>query len=249
MITLPTPAVVTFETTLPSNGKKVKYRPFLMKEEKVLMIAYESADQGEKDGQKQIMDALRSVLQSCILSDLDIDTLPAFDLEWLFLKVRIQSVGSMVRVGLRHGGDIVCDAVTEVDVDLAGVQMDKDPEHKMFFDMGGGFGVQMRYPTADVLEKIADIGEGANVIDILFEIIAVCVEQIVGPGDVVYDTKDLTSKQVSEWLMHFSRAKLEEINESFFGKMPSLNTEVKWVCKKCQTDQVTPVKGIMDFFV
>jgi hypothetical protein len=221
-----------------------------MKEEKVLMMAAQSAEQGDDAGVSNVITAIRNVLQDCIVTqDILIEELPSFDIEWLFVKVREQSVGSTIKVGLTHPhtDEFKCDDPTEVTVDLTKVVFEKPEGFKDYFDLGGGFGVKMTYPTAAIMDKLV-VTEQSNAVEVMFEIVAACVEQMVH-GDEVYDATEYDVKSIVDWLMNFSRSKIEEINELFFGKMPSLKSDVEWTCKVCKQKQTTHVRGIMDFFV
>jgi len=136
---LPTLSVPEFTTTLPSTGKKIKFRPFLVREEKILLIALE-------DGEKQtIIDAVVELLKNCIKSKVDVDKLPTFDIEWLFMQIRAKSVSEQIEMILSHGGNNECDAKTKYILNIEDLSITGNVSDGKI-DLGSGIGIKLDYP-------------------------------------------------------------------------------------------------------
>ena len=189
---LPKIATPTYELELPSTGKSIKYRPFLVKEEKVLVIALESEDT------KQITNAIKAVLKNCVLTKgIKVETLPTFDIEFLFLNIRGKSVGEEIEV------NIVCpdDGETNVPVfiDLDSIQVQKDDDHTNQIKLDDDLMMEMKYPSLEqFIKNNFDFQEG-NQMDQSFELIATCIDKIYNE-DEVWATADCTKKEVKEFL-------------------------------------------------
>ena len=189
---LPKIATPTYELELPSTGKSIKYRPFLVKEEKVLVIALESEDT------KQITNAIKAVLKNCVLTkEIKVENLPTFDIEFLFLNIRGKSVGEEIEV------NIVCpdDGETNVPVfiDLDSIQVSKDDNHTPQIKLDDDLMMEMKYPSLEQFIKNNFDFEEGNQMDQSFELIATCIDKIYNE-DEVWATADCTKKEVKEFL-------------------------------------------------
>jgi len=234
---LPKISAPTFTTTIPSNGREITYRPFLVKEEKNLLVAMESKDP------EHMTRAMIEMISGCILTeDINIEKLPAFDIEYLFLKVRGKSVSEKVNLSYRHKDGVnykgePCDAVTDVEVDLdqVKVKFSKGGLHEI--KLTDKLSMKMRYPT------LADIKNSSDELDEL-DMIARCIE-CVYDDEEVYEPDDLNDAKA--FLGSLNSQQFANI-ATFFNNMPSLSHEVTYTCQKCgQVDTIT-LKGISDFF-
>ena len=215
---LPKIATPTYELELPSTGKSIKYRPFLVKEEKVLVIALESEDT------KQITNAIKAVLKNCVLTKgIKVETLPTFDIEFLFLNIRGKSVGEEIEV------NIVCpdDGETNVPVfiDLDSIQVERDDDHTNQIKLDDDLMMEMKYPSLEqFIKNNFDFQEG-NQMDQSFELIATCIDKIYNE-DEVWATADCTKKEVKEFLESMNSSQFKEI-EKFFESMPKLKHTIE----------------------
>ena len=210
---LPKIATPTYELELPSTGETIQYRPFLVKEEKVLVIALESEDT------KQITTAIKTVIKNCIKTKgIKVDTLPTFDIEYLFLNIRGKSVGEEIEV------NIICpdDGETEVPVmiDIDTIQIQKNDEHTNKIQLDDNIMMVMKYPSLDQFIKNNFDFNDKNVMDQSFDLIASCIESICTEEDV-WATADCTKKEVTEFLESMNSSQFKGV-EKFFETMPKL---------------------------
>ena len=198
-----------YSTKLPSTGVDIEYRPYLVKEEKIMMVALESKDN------KQIVGAMKDVAQACILTDVDVDKLTAFDLEWMFLQLRSKSVGETADVKVKCQQDD-CESMTEVSVDLSEVEMD-DYEPNRVIQLNNDIGVQMVYPSVNLVEKYDE--EKLNNVDGVFDMIIDCLETIYDKDDV-YHVKDERREDVRDFCEALTSNQFSQLAE-FLQKLPS----------------------------
>ena len=236
---LPKIATPTYELELPSTGKSIKYRPFLVKEEKVLVIALESEDN------KQITNAIKAVLKSCVLTKgIKVETLPTFDIEYLFLNIRGKSVGEELDVTL------ICpdDGETEVSVqiDLDDIQIQKNDDHTNQVKLDNSLMMELRYPSLDqFIKNNFDFNE-TNQMDQSFALIASCIDKIYSDEEV-WATADCTKKEVNEFLESMNSAQFKEI-EKFFETMPKLKHDIKVTNPKTGVESDVVLEGLASFF-
>lgn len=233
---MPLPTLVTpeFRTKIPSTGKQIKFRPFLVKEEKILLMAAES---GEAE---DLVDATKQILENCLLTKVDIDTLASFDVEYLFLKLRAKSVGEQIEISLRHADTTECDHISKVEVDIDNITIDKiNPDDKVIM-LNDKMGIKMKYPTIN--ETIVNVSPSD--IDSLLELISKCIE-CVFEEDAIYD--DFTIEEMKDFINNFSTKQLERITD-FIENMPKLEKEVKYTCKKCGKEESYTLQGLESFF-
>ena len=236
---LPTIATPTYELELPSTGKKIKYRPFLVKEEKLLVLALETEDT------KQISTAIKTVLKNCIQSrGVKVENLPTFDIEFLFLNIRGKSVGEEIEV------NIVCpdDGETNVPVfiDLDSIQVERDDDHTNQIKLDDDLMMEMKYPSLEqFIKNNFDFQEG-NQMDQSFELIATCIDKIYNE-DEVWATADCTKKEVKEFLESMNSSQFKEI-EKFFESMPKLKHTIEITNPKTKVKSEVVLEGLASFF-
>jgi len=236
---LPKIATPTYELELPSTGASIKYRPFLVKEEKVLVIALESEDN------KQITNAIKAVLKSCILSKgIKVESLPTFDIEYLFLNIRGKSVGEDLDV------NIICpdDNKTQVPVTIAldEIEVQKDDNHTNKIKVDDSIMMEMKYPSLDqFIKNNFDFKEG-NQMDQSFDLIASCIDKIY-TEDEVWSTADCTKKEVKEFLESMNSSQFKDI-EKFFETMPKLQHTIDVTNPKTKVKSKVVLEGLASFF-
>ena len=236
---LPKIATPTYELELPSTGKSIKYRPFLVKEEKVLVIALESEDT------KQITNAIKAVLKNCVLTKgIKVENLPTFDIEYLFLNIRGKSVGEELEV------NIVCpdDGETNVPVfiDLDSIQVERSDDHTNQIKLDDDLMMEMKYPSLEqFIKNNFDFQEG-NQMDQSFELIATCIDKIYNE-DEVWATADCTKKEVKEFLESMNSSQFKEI-EKFFESMPKLKHTIEVTNPNTKVTSEVVLEGLASFF-
>ena len=236
---LPKIATPTYELELPSTGKSIKYRPFLVKEEKVLVIALESEDT------KQITNAIKAVLKNCVLTKgIKVENLPTFDIEFLFLNIRGKSVGEEIEV------NIVCpdDGETNVPVfiDLDSIQVERSDDHTNQIKLDDDLMMEMKYPSLEqFIKNNFDFQEG-NQMDQSFELIATCIDKIYNE-DEVWATADCTKKEVKDFLESMNSSQFKEI-EKFFESMPKLKHTIEVTNPNTKVTSEVVLEGLASFF-
>ena len=236
---LPKIATPTYELELPSTGETIKYRPFLVKEEKVLVIALESEDN------KQITNAIKAVLKSCVQTrGIKVENLPPFDIEYLFLNIRGKSFGEELEV------NIICpdDGETQVPVsiNLDYIKVEKSEEHTNKIKLDNNLMMEMAYPSLDqFIKNNFDFNE-TNQMDQSFALIASCIDKIYSDEEV-WATADCTKKEVNEFLESMNSAQFKEI-EKFFESMPKLQHNIKVTNPKTGVESDVVLEGLASFF-
>ena len=236
---LPKIATPTYELELPSTGQSIEYRPFLVKEEKVLVIALESEDN------KQITSAIKAVLKSCVLTKgIKVEQLPTFDIEFLFLNIRGKSVGEELEV------NIICpdDGETQVPViiNLDEIEVQKDENHTNKIKLDNSIMMEMKYPSLDQFIKSNFDFNEKNAMDQSFDLIAGSIDKIY-TEDEVWATADCTKKEVKEFLESMNSSQFKEI-ESFFDTMPKLSHTISVTNPKTKVKSDVVLEGLASFF-
>ena len=229
---LPKLTTPTYELDLPSTGEKIKYRPFLVKEQKLLMMAEESKEE------KQIMEMVQQLISACTFGKLDAIASPIFDVEYVFIQLRMRSVGEIVTVG------IICpdDEKTEVSVkvNLKDVDVLNDENHTNIVKVTDNIKMIMRYP------QIMDMKNLKNTTENVFALLQSCILE-VHDGDVIHNRADITKKDMNEFIDSFSTGQLENIME-FFDTMPKVRHVVSVTNPKTKVVSEIPLEG-MDTFL
>jgi len=235
---LPKISTPTYELELPSTGKKVKYRPFLVKEEKVLIIAMESEDE------KQITNAIKEVISNCIITrGIKVEQLSTFDIEYLFLNIRGKSVGEEVEVMVTCPDDGVTKVPTVINLDEIKVQ--KDEKHTRDIKLDNDLVLRMKYPSLEEFIKNNFSGEEITV-DNTFDLIASCVEQVYSEEES-WSASDCTKKELIQFLEQLSSKQFKEI-ETFFETMPKLSHTVVVKNPNTGVDNEILLEGLTAFF-
>jgi hypothetical protein len=237
---LPKVEVPTYELTLPSEDRKIKFRPFLVKEEKILYIAQETGDN------KAMIQALKDVVNACTFDTLHIDQLPIFDVEYIFLQLRAKSVAEIARFRTICPDDGKTYAEAEVDLTKVEVQVDENHTNKVIIDEKRNLGIVLRYPTLKnydyVSSKVVDTNEMDNVFSILID----CIDHIF-EGDKIYPAKDSTKDELKDFVETLPQEAFNKI-KTFFDTMPKLKHEIEVTNPKTEKVSKVMLQGISDFF-
>ena len=236
---LPTIVTPTYELELPSTGKKIKYRPFLVKEEKLLVLALET------ENTKDISTAIKTVLKNCIQSrGVKVENLPTFDIEFLFLNIRGKSVGEEVEVNLIAPDDE--ETQVPVTINLDDIQIQKTEDHTNKVKLDDALTMEMKYPSLDqFIKSNFDFTEEVNM-DQSFDLIASCIDKIYNEEEV-WSTADCTKKEVKDFLEQMNSMQFKEI-EKFFETMPKLSHSVTFTNPKTKVESTVVLEGLSSFF-
>ena len=235
---LPVLTTPTYELEVPSTDEKIKYRPFLVKEEKVLLIALESGESS------QIVQAIKTIVDECTNNKLPLGKLPMFDIEYIFLQIRSKAVGEVSKLNLLCPDD--GKTYVEVEVNLSEIEVEVNETHKNKIELTEDMGMIMTYPTIDsfIDGKFTDI-TAENMIDV----VASCVLQIYEKkGEVVYDAKDSTKQEMVEFIENMNTNQFKDVQD-FFDSMPVLKHTVKVKNPSTKVESEVTLKGLNDFFV
>jgi hypothetical protein len=236
---LPKISTPTYELELPSTGETIKYRPFLVKEEKLLVLALESEDM------KQITTAIKTVIKNCIQSkNIKVESLPTFDIEYLFLNIRGKSVGEEIEVNLIAPDDEVTPVPVKILID--DIKVKKSEEHTNKIKVDANLMMEMKYPSLDQFIKSNFDFNSSNTVDQSFDLIASCIDKIYNDEEV-WDTTDVTKKELNEFLDQMNSQQFKQI-EKFFETMPKLSHEVKITNPKTEVESTVVLEGLSSFF-
>lgn len=231
---LPSLSAPEFITTVPSTGEEIKYRPFLVKEEKILLMALEGNDQKERTN------AIMKILSNCVLSNVDIKKLATFDIEYLFLKLRGKSVGEVIEIKVGHTNpDNPCKHRTELEINIDEIQVVGDkPNDKIQLDES--IGVKLRFAG---MNDISDVDTESS--SDLFKMIAGCIEYVYDQENVY---GEFSQKEMETWLEQLSSEQFAKIT-AFFNDSPKLQHVVKWKCPECGEEDEMTLEGLAAFFM
>ena len=227
----------TYELEVPSTDEKIKYRPFLVKEEKILMIAMESKDN------TQIVNAVKDIVSACTFDKVDISNMPMFDVEYIFLNIRAKSVGEVSKLRVLCPDDKK--TYTNVEVDLTKVNVEIGEGHTNKIELTDDTGMIMTYPTID---SFTETGITTINAENMIELIGSCVLQIYeDKGEKVYQGKDQTKKELTEFIESMNTAQFKKV-QKFFDTMPKLKHTVKVKNPKTKKSSDITLNGLNDFF-
>ena len=234
---LPKLGVPQYELTLPSTGKTVKYRPFLVKEEKLLLLALESEDE------KEIVTAVKNTLKACVISRIKIDQLPSFDLEYLFLKIRSAAVGEVIEMTVTCTDDRETTTVARINIDDVEVEKPEGHTNKIMLD--GETGIVMKYPSMDrfIESQFLDKNVGT---DEVFAFIAEHIDQIF-QGEDVYDSSTTSKKEFREFVEGLTTKQFEAI-QKFYETMPRLTHSFTVINPNTGNECNYTIEGLQSFF-
>ena len=227
----------TYELEIPSTDEKIKFRPFLVKEEKILMMALETKDNA------QIISAVKDIVSECTFNKLNISTMPMFDVEYIFLQIRSKSVGEVSKVQILCPDDKK--TYTNVEIDLNEVKVQVEEGHTNKIELTDSMGIIMTYPNID---SFSDNGiQNINASNML-DVIGTCILQIYeDKGEKVYDAKDQTRKELTEFIEQLNSSQFSEVRK-FFDTMPKLKHDVKVKNPKTKKESKVTLSGLNDFF-
>ena len=238
---LPKIATPSYELELPSTGKTIQYRPFLVKEEKLLVIALESEDT------KQITNAIKAVIRSCVLTKgIKVETLPTFDIEFLFLNIRGKSVGEDIDVKLTCPDDN--ETEVSVNVNLDDIQVEKPEGHSNRIKLDKNLMMELKYPSLnEFIKNNFDPNDATkNPMEQSFELIGSCISKIYNE-DEVWAASDCSKKEISDFLDSMNSTQFKEV-EKFFETMPRLTHTIKVVNPKTKVESDVVLEGLASFF-
>ena len=242
-MSLPKLNVPVYEAMLPSTETVIKYRPFLVKEEKILLTAMESEDE------KSISIAIKQIINNCVQGKLDVDRLPTFDIEYLFLRLRAKSVGEVVKIGLKpfpcpqNEGEL-CEKTTEVEINLEEVKVIKNEKHTNKIMLDDNIGIMLSYPN---IEKLQDVmgskkSQTTQGMDMIKESVSMIFTE-----EETHDKGSFNEKELDEFLDSLNTQQFTLIR-NFFDTMPVLKHTVKYNCETCGEKKETTVQGLNSFF-
>ena len=231
---LPKLNTMTYELELPSNGETIKYRPFLVKEQKILMIAQESEDD------KQIQNAFAQIVKDCTFGELDPYVMPMFDLEYVFLQLRSRSVGEKVKLKLICPDDNETEVQVEIDLKNVNVQMTED--HTNVVTLTKDISMIMKYPNLSDMDGFDPQGQILS----LFEMIKRCILEI-RDGETIHNKVDISNKELDKFIDSMSTENFEGVS-NFFETMPKLRHVIKVTNPKTKKKSEIPIEGLQSFF-
>jgi hypothetical protein len=243
---LPKIDVPIYETKLISTGKTVKFRPFLVKEQKLFLISSQSDDIND------MINSVKQVITNCVLDDIDVNSLATFDIEHLFIQMRARSVGEIVNLKYNcnnlvkddKGEEKSCNNQVSFDLNLLEVEPIKNENHTNKIEITNEVGIIMKYPTFDMVNKLDIEGEDfSQIIDVIIE----CIDYIYDKDNVYYK-KDVSKEELITFIENLQQSSLEKI-QKFFDTLPKIKKDVHFACSKCGYNEDITVEGLGSFFV
>ena len=242
-MSLPTITVPQYTLTLPSTEKQVKYRPFLVKEEKILLLAMETEDE------KQIGTAIKTIIENCVYESLNIDTMPMFDIEYIFLQLRGKSKGEVIELKYscpKCKGDIA------LSLNIDDIKITRHEEHTNKIELTDNLGVMMKYPNLNLQMKVADTNKDKNKVEELFNAVIYCIDYIYDE-EKTYSTKDHTKKEMHDFVDSLTDTQFQKMTK-FFETIPALKHNITLDCKNklknklCGYKEEVTLEGLQSFF-
>lgn len=235
---LPMNATPIYTLTVPSTKKEFKYRPFLVKDEKALLVAQQSEDT------TVMLDTIKSVIVSCAKSDIDVDKLATFDIEYMFTQMRAVSVGELVELIFACDDCTVTEARVKMTLNLQDMKVVVDPSHTLNIKLFEEVGVMMKYPTINTLKKVeeSDLDDMDQMQDLMIE----CISYIYD-SDEIFHASEQTPEELSEFIDNLTSDQYQKIQQ-FFRTMPVLRQDVKYKCPVCSKQHNKYLQGLSSFF-
>jgi hypothetical protein len=241
---LPKLDVPIFTIDLPLTKTKLRYRPFLVKEEKLLLIAMES------DDEKTIMDTIKQIINNCCLDDVDTETLPITDLEYFFLHLRARSIGEIVDLQYKCNNKVKDDAGEEVEcgnnvklkVNVLEIEPTFNDKHTNKIELTDKLGIVMKYPNFATIDKV----KSNNDVEQILGIIMNCVDYIYDEESIYY-RKDISDEELTEFIENLTQKQFAKVQE-FFETVPAIKKEMDFKCNKCGYQEKILIEGIQNFF-
>ena len=230
---LPKINTVLYDLELPSTGKKVEYRPFLVKEEKILLTALEGGE--EKDMAK----AMKQIITQCVTSEkFNINKLAMIDLEYLFLNIRGKAVGDISTISFEHK----CGETIKLDIDLSKVEIVKDKNTSDLVNLTDDVMIRLRPPSIDNIVGAAN----KNQIDLVMEIVRECLVEII-QGDDVFSAQDHSKEELDEFLNSLSSGQFQKV-QTYYESLPKMKQDIEYTCPKCEKTETETLEGLASFF-
>jgi hypothetical protein len=235
-----------YETTLISNGKTVRYRPFLVKEQKLFLMASESQDI------KDTINAIKQVINNCVIDDIDVEEMATFDIEHLFLQLRARSVDEIVHLSFNCNNTVknekdeekLCGNLVKFDLNVLEIEPTINSEHTNKIEITDKLGVVMKYPTFNMINKL-DVD--SQTMDQFLEVIVSCIDYIYDEEQVYY-AKDSSKKELIEFIENLKQSDLGKI-QKFFDTLPKIKKNLDFNCNKCGYEENITIEGVQNFFV
>lgn len=243
---LPKLDVPIYELKLPLLDKIVRYRPFLVKEEKLLLMAMESNDE------KSVVDAVKQIVNNCCIDEIDVDDLPIVDLEFLFLNLRARSVGEVVELQYKCNNKVkkedseeekTCGTIVKFNLNLLELNPVIDEKHSNKIELSADTGIVMKYPNFKLVEKI----DAESEVDRIMKMIVECVDFIYDKDNIYY-RKDIEEKELQEFIESLTRDQFKNV-QTFFETLPKIKKNLHFQCSKCKYEEDFDVEGLQNFFV
>tara|TARA_R110000823_G_scaffold207435_3_gene338006 strand:- start:282 stop:1010 length:729 start_codon:yes stop_codon:yes gene_type:complete len=239
---LPKLDVPIYKLNIPSSGKEISYRPFLVKEEKILLMAMEGGDD------KEITTAIKQIINNCVVDDgIEVDNMPLFDIEYMLLNIRARSMGDVVKTSYvnKKCKREDCSPV-EIEIDLSTIEVSTDENHKSKIELNDKVGIIMKYPSMYMMDK-KTIGKDRDAsTEDVFEVISECIDKIYD-ADNVYNQSDYTKDELKEFVDSFTSEQFKQI-QKFFDTMPKMYKDVVFSCEKCNYKEDIKIEGLAGFF-
>jgi hypothetical protein len=243
---LPKIDVPIYETKLISSGKTIRYRPFLVKEQKLFLMAAESEDV------KDTISAIKQVINNCVLDDIDVDNLSTFDIEYLFIQLRARSINEVVNLAFNCNNKIknekdeekICGNLVKYDLNLLEIEPTKNDKHTDKIQLTDKLGIVLKYPTFNSVNKL-DVN--SDDMEQILDVIINCIDYIYDDEQVYY-AKDSTKKELLEFIENMKQTDLEKVQD-FFNTLPKIKKDLHFKCDKCGYEEDIIVEGIQNFFV
>ena len=238
---LPMMTMPKYTMTIPSTNKTVKFRPFVVKEEKALLLAQQSEDASV------MVDTLKDVISECIQDDIDIDKLATFDLEYMFTQLRAKSVGENIELFFTCDSPGCVDnekARLKIGIDLTTLVVEKDPSHEANISLFGDVGVVMKYPSIESIKKMQDIDE--QNLEVVFKIISKSIDYIY-QGDEIYYAHEQSDEELLTFVNNLTSEQFMKL-QHFFQTMPKLKKVIEYDCPVCHTHHRQVLEGMQSFF-
>ena len=245
---LPTIAVPEYTLTIPSSGKEVKYRPFLVKEEKILLLAMES----EKT--EEIITATKTIIENCVYGDINVEEMPTFDIEYIFLQLRAKAKGEVLDLNYKCPK---CELEIPIAINIDDITVQRNKEHTKDIKLTEELSVMMKYPNLSLQSKVAQIKGDKSEIEGLFETMTACIDYIYDK-ETTYPSKDHTEKEMIDFLESLTDTQFQKMS-NFFETSPTLKHEVELHCKhkvkgkgkekkECGYKEKVTLEGLNSFF-
>lgn len=236
-MSLPKINVPLHELTIPSTGKKIKYRPFVVKEEKLLLLAMES------ENTEEITNTIIQIINNCVQSKINVDELSTFDVEYIFLNIRSKSVGEVLEFAITCPDD--GETQVEVEINIDDIKIVEEKNHTDTIDLENGYFIKMKYPTMKYIMEKKDI-DNKSIIDSTFEYAVECIDQIYNE-DEVWTAADSTKKEMEEFVENLNTKQYQKVQD-FFNTMPKLKHSVKITNPKTGVESEVTIEGLANFF-